>query len=501
MKHASILAIFYILTELLLVLVPEVPTARSVGPKVNVLMQYNDLAHTGVNLNETTPNTTNLVNDLPTITTQPASQTIGSGQTATLSVVATSNNSPVNIRINSGGPAVGNFEADNYFSAGTAATNNNTISTTGVTNPAPVEVYQSERYGENTYTVPGLVPNTNYTVRLHFSENFFTSTGQRIFSVAINDTQVLTNFDIFAAAGGANIANVQEFSAVSDSNGQLKIHYIPGSANNPKSSGFEVLSNATTATQAYQWYTGNSGDISNPIVGATSSSYTTPALTTTTSYWVRISNSSGSVDSATAVVSVVASCMVVTASTDNGNGSCGSLSYAINQATAATQPTTITLNTSQIILTGPLPTLNNSNVTVTIDGGCTVQNGRGMPGSKLVAGAGAGSTGLTLANNSRLTGLALQGFGNLAVNITGNNNQITCSWLGTAVGDGSDTSEGSSGLQVADTAKNNQLGQAGLPSKGNVVIGKNAHALRVLAGGQLIVGPGNLIRQLSTTAP
>ena len=44
----------------------------------------------------------------------------------------------------------------------------------------------------------------------------------------------------------------------------------------------------TPAPMSYQWYRGASGDESNLIAGATSSSYTTPALTANTSYWIKI---------------------------------------------------------------------------------------------------------------------------------------------------------------------------------------------------------------------
>ena len=58
-----------------------------------------------------------------------------------------------------------------------------------------------------------------------------------------------------------------------------------------------------TAPLSYQWYQGTSGDTSH-LVGTNSSSFTTPLLTSTTSYWVRVSNSCGYVDSATAMVIV-----------------------------------------------------------------------------------------------------------------------------------------------------------------------------------------------------
>jgi len=59
-----------------------------------------------------------------------------------------------------------------------------------------------------------------------------------------------------------------------------------------------------TAPLTYQWYQGASPSTTTPIGGATSSSYTTPVLTNTTGYWVRVSNGFGSADSATATIAV-----------------------------------------------------------------------------------------------------------------------------------------------------------------------------------------------------
>ena len=95
------------------------------------------------------------------------------------------------------------FSADKFSSGGTARTVTNTITITGITNPAPQAVYQSERFGTTTYTIPSLTPSASYTVRLHFAELFQTAAGKRVFNVLINGTTVLSNFDIFATAGAA----------------------------------------------------------------------------------------------------------------------------------------------------------------------------------------------------------------------------------------------------------------------------------------------------------
>lgn len=58
------------------------------------------------------------------------------------------------------------------------------------------------------------------------------------------------------------------------------------------------------APLSYQWFQGQSGDASAPIAGANSSSFTTPALSVATSYWVLVSNIAGSVDSNTATVTM-----------------------------------------------------------------------------------------------------------------------------------------------------------------------------------------------------
>jgi hypothetical protein len=155
---------------------------------------------------------------------------------------------PGDIAINAGGASVTPFLADAYFSGGAASTSANTIDVSRVTNPAPAAVYQSNRYGNATYTVPGLIAGNGYTVRLHFCETYQTAAGVRKFNVLLNGAQVLTNFDIFAAAGGQNIANVQQFTATANASGQVVIQTVTVS-DNAQINGIEVYpTNGVTPT-------------------------------------------------------------------------------------------------------------------------------------------------------------------------------------------------------------------------------------------------------------
>jgi hypothetical protein len=122
--------------------------------------------------------------------------------------------------------ASGSYAADKDFSGGATAYTATTITTTGVTNPAPEAVYQNQRYGNFTYTLPGFTAGTTYLVRLHFDEFYWTATGKREFNVLINGTQVLTNFDVFATAGGEFKAVVEQFNAIANSSGDIVIQFV-----------------------------------------------------------------------------------------------------------------------------------------------------------------------------------------------------------------------------------------------------------------------------------
>ncbi|HLI77592.1 MAG TPA: hypothetical protein VKV02_11645, partial [Acidobacteriaceae bacterium] len=70
------------------------------------------------------------------------------------------------IDIDAGGGAVTPFVADTDYTGGGTYSTTHAINTANVTNPAPASVYQSEREGTVTYTIPGLTAGSAHTVRL-----------------------------------------------------------------------------------------------------------------------------------------------------------------------------------------------------------------------------------------------------------------------------------------------------------------------------------------------
>jgi large repetitive protein len=148
------------------------------------------------------------------------------------------------IAINAGSSTVvGSFIGDTDFVGG-----NNDAPGHAITIPAaiasiaaPAAVYADAHQGGVTYTIPNLSATRTYTVVLHFAELFFTTANSRQFNVSINGTQVLTNFDIFAAAGNANFtATVQSFANIAPVNGQIVIAFSNGAHDQPMVNGIEI---------------------------------------------------------------------------------------------------------------------------------------------------------------------------------------------------------------------------------------------------------------------
>jgi hypothetical protein len=94
------------------------------------------------------------------------------------------------------------WQADSGFIGGQAGNHGN-VSIANTTDP---QIYRTERYGLTGYAFA--VANGTYSVRLHFSENFYTAAGRRVLSVTVEGTPI-NNIDVFAEAGGDHIALIK----------------------------------------------------------------------------------------------------------------------------------------------------------------------------------------------------------------------------------------------------------------------------------------------------
>ena len=225
--------------------------------------------------------------------------------TSTPSAQAAATTPPADfVSINAGGPAASNsgggdnsFVADEYYSAGGttyAVTNTITIPPGIASIAAPAAVYQSARQGSVTYTIPSLTAGTSYTVRLHFAELYFTAAGSREFNVAINGAAVLTNFDIYAAAGADFTAVVEQYIATANSSGDIVIAFTNGAVNQPMFNGIEILGNSPICTTAPSAPTGLTATASSSsMIGLSWNAVTPPANCSISSYNVYSSTTSG----------------------------------------------------------------------------------------------------------------------------------------------------------------------------------------------------------------
>jgi uncharacterized delta-60 repeat protein len=173
---------------------------------------------------------------------------------------------------------------------------------------------------------------------------------------------------------------------------------------------------------------------------------------------------------------------LVTSPTDNGSGTeCGTLSFSLVQAAALPKPFTISFapTLTAITVNGTLPVVPTGGVTV--EAGCTEVAGRGVARIQIVAGTGAGATGLRLSGGATVNGLALGGWSGAGIEVAGAGNRITCSYLGTL--DGTAATANGVGIRLTATASGTRLGEAGKATSGNLISG-NTVGLEV-AGGSL----------------
>jgi len=122
------------------------------------------------------------------------------------------------------------YLADSKFSGGSVGKTTSAIA--GTTDDS---IYQTERYGNFSYSIP--VTNGNYNVTLKFAETYFTAVGKRVFSVKLNDQTVIANLDIYAKVGKNKAYDV--VIPVSVTIGSLNVKFV-SQVNNAKVSGILV---------------------------------------------------------------------------------------------------------------------------------------------------------------------------------------------------------------------------------------------------------------------
>jgi len=142
-------------------------------------------------------------------------------------------------RINAGGASLSvdgvSWESDRFYTGSTGTYRTNAA----ISGTTADELYRTERYGADfSYNLP--VDSGVYTVKLHFAEIYFSSTGSRVFDLDVENSQfTLDNFDILRVVG-ANTAVVKTISNIRVVDGSLDIDF-DASINNGKISAIEVI--------------------------------------------------------------------------------------------------------------------------------------------------------------------------------------------------------------------------------------------------------------------
>ncbi len=260
-----------------------------------------------------------------TITTQPSSKTIIAGQTATFNVAATGT-SPMAYQWRKNGGSISGATSSSYTTPATTTSDNNAQFTVNVSNSA----------GSATSNAAVLTVNTAVvapSITTQPSSQTVTAGQAATFNVAASGTSPMTyqwKKNGGAISGATSSSYTTPATTTSDNNAQFTVN-VSNSAGSATSNAAVLTVNASvvapsittqpssqtvTAGQAatfnvaasgtspmtYQWKK-NGGAIS----GATSSSYTTPATTTSDNnaqFTVNVSNSAGTATSNAAVLTV-----------------------------------------------------------------------------------------------------------------------------------------------------------------------------------------------------
>ncbi|MFZ0320555.1 MAG: FG-GAP-like repeat-containing protein [Candidatus Sulfotelmatobacter sp.] len=259
------------------------------------------------------------------ITIQPLSQTIDSGQTATMSVVATGT-PPLSYQWYQGASGV----TTNPIAGATGTT----YTTVPITTTTSYWVQVSNAEGSVNSVTAIITVQGPVTITTQPASQTIGSGQTATLSVAASGTPPLSYQWYQGASGntsspitGATNNSYTTPTLTATSSYWVQVSNVVGSVNsataivtvqtlpmittqpasqtiNPGQTATLTVVATGTPLPSYQWFQGTSPDTSNPIAGATTSSYTTPAISSSTSYWVQVSNLVGSVNSNTATVTV-----------------------------------------------------------------------------------------------------------------------------------------------------------------------------------------------------
>jgi hypothetical protein len=160
------------------------------------------------------------------------------------------------------------FYPDSYYASGSVSG----ISSGDILNTTDDALYRDARVGVCSYGLPS--GNGTFDVVLHFAETYWGSraaggVGSRKFNLYVENVKRLSEYDIFASAGGAMRAK-QETIRVTVIDGVLNLYFAKGTADNPAVSAIEVIPVAVAARVAAPSTDAGDGNVKlypNPVVG------------------------------------------------------------------------------------------------------------------------------------------------------------------------------------------------------------------------------------------
>lgn len=157
------------------------------------------------------------------------------------------------------------FHSDEGYITGSSGTPSQEYSTSAMSlgegDWAPARVYACGRYinGQNAskYVLcrfSNLVPNSTYRLDWLAAETWTgASVGSRKNTIEVNGTVVLSQFDILAETGAANVAVTKSFEVTSDSDGTLAVKMSYGGANNTRYGGLAVFGQNVPSSLALRY--------------------------------------------------------------------------------------------------------------------------------------------------------------------------------------------------------------------------------------------------------